>query len=156
MDGWVNQMDGLCTPPNVSTHGNGRPPRSIDSLLLAAVMLAAKHCSTDANAAGGQAWNYTAYAKASGLAEGELKVGGPSRTCLDGCVWGGMMHQAAGKQIDRPWPPPFSSLNETQVLEVEMLKALSYDLVVPPRQLYDYGSKVIGWKRQAMFRPENP
>lgn len=37
-----------------------------------------------------------------------------------------------------------------------MLKALSYDLVVPPRQLYDYGSKVIGWKRQAMFRPENP
>lgn len=45
-----------------------------ESLLLAAVMLAAKHCSTDANAGGGKAWNYAAYAKASGLAEGELKV----------------------------------------------------------------------------------
>lgn len=37
-----------------------------------------------------------------------------------------------------------------------MLKALSYDLVVPPRQLFDYGIKLLQWRRNAMFRPENP
>lgn len=55
-----------------------------------------------------------------------------------------------------PYTYTFPFHAHSQVLEVEMLKALSYDLVVPPRQLFDYGSKALGWRRQAMFRPENP
>ena len=43
-----------------------------------------------------------------------------------------------------------------QVLEVEMLRMLQYDLVVPPRQLFEYGTKTLGYKRLPLFRQESP
>lgn len=43
-----------------------------------------------------------------------------------------------------------------QVLEKNLLEALNYHVDVTPQELLDYGRKTIFWRRQEMFRPENP
>jgi hypothetical protein len=42
-----------------------------------------------------------------------------------------------------------------QVLESEMLKTLNYNIEVAPREVFDYGMRLLAWKRRSMFRPEN-
>lgn len=43
-----------------------------------------------------------------------------------------------------------------QVLEKNMIEALNYNVDVSPQELFDYGRKTVGWRKQEMFRPENP
>lgn len=85
-EGWVDEESRwvVCLPAFLPLSPSSLPlthkptdhtPCKINpSLLLAAVMLASKHCATDANVGEGKGWSYAAYSKASGLAEGELKV----------------------------------------------------------------------------------
>lgn len=84
---------------DICQHTHVRP----HSLLLAAVMLASKHCSADAGAPGDRAWSYAAYTKASGLAEGELKVRVPA-TLIWVCVW------YVGMGSIHDWIPPIRRL----------------------------------------------
>jgi hypothetical protein len=92
------------------------------------------------------------YRKISGLDINELKVGACTFHQLP------TTSRHLGYHASRVIKCPVDSLMcaRLQVLEKNMIEALNYNVDVSPQELFDYGRKTVGWRKQEMFRPENP